>query len=60
MPPDSPAAARSGGQDMTPDELSHRLMKFRDHYMRREAIAAGSILDLEFLKIIEDIGRDWE
>ena len=45
---------------MTPDELSHRLMKFRDHYMRREAIAAGSILDLEFLKIIEDIGRDWE
>ena len=45
---------------MTPDELSHRLMKFRDHYLRRGAIAAGSILDLEFMKIIEDIGRDWE
>ena len=46
---------------MTPDELSHRLMKFRDHYMRWEAIAAGSILDLEFMRIIEDFGReDWE
>ena len=46
---------------MTPDELSHRLVKFRDHYRRREAIAAGSMLDLEFMKIIEDLGReDWE
>ena len=40
---------------MTPDQLTHRLMKFRDHYMRREAIAAGSILDLEFMRIVRDL-----
>ena len=46
---------------MTPDELSHRLMKFRDHYRQKNAIAMGSRLDLEFVKIVEDLGReDWE
>ena len=46
---------------MTPSELDHRLMRFRDHYMRRKAIAAGSMLDLEFLAIIRDFEReDWE
>ena len=43
---------------MTPAELDRRLVKFRDHYRRREAIAAGSILDLEFVKIIKDFERD--
>ena len=46
---------------MSAAELAHRLMRFRDHYMRRKAIAAGSILDLEFLAIIRDFEREeWE
>jgi hypothetical protein len=46
---------------MNAAELDHRLMRFRDHYMRRKVIAPGSMLDLEFMKIIEDFEReDWE
>ena len=46
---------------MTPSELDHHFRRFRDHYMRRKAIAACSMLVLEFLAIIRDFEReDWE
>ena len=46
---------------MTPAELDHRLMRFRDHYVVAGAIAPNSRLDMEFLAIIRDFEQeDWD
>ena len=46
---------------MTPAELGHRLMRFRDRCIQAGAIRPNGKLDLELLAIIRDFEReDWE
>jgi hypothetical protein len=40
---------------MNLEELDHRLMRFRDRYLKMKVIPANGRLDLEFLKIIQDL-----